>query len=112
MLNYIKILGNNFKQPAYACLFFYLLNSTTNLKFTICRYIGKCDGITISVWNHKKIHKKHGGGFLGCVRIAASAVQRLRDTGCKYPCWKFLKKSFIFLCIKNLLLKRELILLN
>ncbi|GLG98749.1 E3 ubiquitin-protein ligase Smurf1 [Gryllus bimaculatus] len=32
-------------------------------------YIGKGDGITISVWNHRKIHKKQGGGFLGCVRI-------------------------------------------
>lgn len=52
-------------------------------------YIGKCDGITISVWNHKKIHKKHGGGFLGCVRIAANAVQRLRDTGCKFIYLKF-----------------------
>ncbi|KAL0279040.1 UNVERIFIED_CONTAM: hypothetical protein PYX00_000684 [Menopon gallinae] len=52
-------------------------------------YIGKCDGITISVWNHKKIHKKHGGGFLGCVRIAANAVQRLRDTG--YQCLELCK---------------------
>lgn len=47
------------------------------------RYIGKGDGITISVWNNKKIHKKQGGGFLGCVRILSSTVQRLKDTGCK-----------------------------
>uniref|UniRef100_A0A8D8YJU2 E3 ubiquitin-protein ligase SMURF1 n=1 Tax=Cacopsylla melanoneura TaxID=428564 RepID=A0A8D8YJU2_9HEMI len=47
-------------------------------------YIGKGDGITISVWNHKKIHKKQGGaGFLGCVRILANTIQRLKDTGCK-----------------------------
>lgn len=46
------------------------------------RYIGKSDAITISVWNHKKIHKKEGGGFLGCVRIMSNAIQRLKDTGC------------------------------
>ena len=40
------------------------------------------DAITISVWNHKKIHKKEGGGFLGCVRIMSNAIQRLKDTGC------------------------------
>ncbi|KZC13825.1 E3 ubiquitin-protein ligase SMURF2, partial [Dufourea novaeangliae] len=44
-------------------------------------YIGKSDGITISVWNHKKIHKKKGGGFLGCVRILSNTIQRLKDTG-------------------------------
>lgn len=49
-----------------------------------CSYIGKGDGITISVWNHKKIHKKQGGGFLGCVRIMSNTIQRLKDTGCKY----------------------------
>lgn len=51
-----------------------------------CSYIGKGDGITISVWNHKKIHKKQGGGFLGCVRIMSNTIQRLKDTGCKYFC--------------------------
>ncbi|XP_012271546.1 E3 ubiquitin-protein ligase SMURF2 [Orussus abietinus] len=44
-------------------------------------YIGKNDGITISVWNHRKIHKKQGGGFLGCVRLLSNAIQRLKDTG-------------------------------
>nr|CAD7410709.1 unnamed protein product [Timema cristinae] len=44
-------------------------------------YIGKGDGITVSVWNHKKIHKKQGGGFLGCVRIMSNTIQRLKDTG-------------------------------
>ncbi|KAF7993940.1 hypothetical protein HCN44_011209 [Aphidius gifuensis] len=44
-------------------------------------YIGKNDGITISVWNHRKIHKKQGGGFLGCVKIQSSTIQRLKDTG-------------------------------
>ncbi|XP_075230861.1 SMAD specific E3 ubiquitin protein ligase isoform X2 [Lycorma delicatula] len=44
-------------------------------------YIGKGDGITITVWNHKKIHKQQGGGFLGCVRIMPTTIQRLKDTG-------------------------------
>uniref|UniRef100_A0AAX7TYR6 HECT-type E3 ubiquitin transferase n=1 Tax=Astatotilapia calliptera TaxID=8154 RepID=A0AAX7TYR6_ASTCA len=46
-------------------------------------YIGKSDSITISVWNHKKIHKKQGAGFLGCVRLLSNAINRLKDTGCK-----------------------------
>eukprot|EP00064_Thunnus_orientalis_P018401 superscaffoldBa00004230_g18500 len=45
------------------------------------RYIGKADSITISVWNHKKIHKKQGAGFLGCVRLLSNAINRLKDTG-------------------------------
>lgn len=49
------------------------------------RYIGKTDSITISVWNHKKIHKKQGAGFLGCVRLLSNAISRLKDTGCMYP---------------------------
>lgn len=44
-------------------------------------YVGKGDGITISVWNRRKIHKKSGSGFLGCVRLVASAIHRLKDTG-------------------------------
>uniref|UniRef100_A0A673BH97 HECT-type E3 ubiquitin transferase n=1 Tax=Sphaeramia orbicularis TaxID=375764 RepID=A0A673BH97_9TELE len=49
-------------------------------------YIGKSDSITISVWNHKKIHKKQGAGFLGCVRLLSNAINRLKDTGCKCLC--------------------------
>lgn len=48
------------------------------------RYVGKTDSITISVWNHKKIHKKQGAGFLGCVRLLSNAISRLKDTGCKH----------------------------
>ncbi|KAI4894842.1 hypothetical protein NFI96_002918 [Prochilodus magdalenae] len=44
-------------------------------------YIGKLDSITISVWNHKKIHKKQGAGFLGCVRLLSNMINRLKDTG-------------------------------
>lgn len=46
-------------------------------------FLGQGDGITISVWNHRKIHKKQGGGFLGCVRISAATIQRLKDIGCE-----------------------------
>ncbi|XKL60931.1 hypothetical protein PGB90_007988 [Kerria lacca] len=44
-------------------------------------YIGKGDGISISIWNHKKVQKKQGGGFLGCVRILSCNIQKLKDTG-------------------------------
>ncbi|XP_002127387.3 E3 ubiquitin-protein ligase SMURF2 isoform X1 [Ciona intestinalis] len=44
-------------------------------------YVGKSDSITISVWNHRKVHKKHGAGFLGCIRIMSNAINRLKDTG-------------------------------
>ncbi|XP_060071708.1 E3 ubiquitin-protein ligase SMURF2-like [Ylistrum balloti] len=44
-------------------------------------YIGSKDSVTISIWNHKKIHKKQGAGFLGCVRIKSNAIQQLKDTG-------------------------------
>ncbi|XP_033630687.1 E3 ubiquitin-protein ligase SMURF2-like [Asterias rubens] len=44
-------------------------------------FIGKNDSITISVWNHRKIHKKQGAGFLGCIKILSHAIQRLKDTG-------------------------------
>uniref|UniRef100_A0A8C5R0P7 E3 ubiquitin-protein ligase n=1 Tax=Leptobrachium leishanense TaxID=445787 RepID=A0A8C5R0P7_9ANUR len=44
-------------------------------------YIGKMDSITIGVWNHKKIHKRQGAGFLGCVRLLSNAISRLKDTG-------------------------------
>lgn len=53
------------------------------LTIVYCRYIGQKDSVTISLWNHKKIHKKQGAGFLGCVRIMSNAITQLKDTGCK-----------------------------
>ncbi|XP_076803668.1 E3 ubiquitin-protein ligase SMURF2-like isoform X2 [Clavelina lepadiformis] len=44
-------------------------------------YVGKSDSITISVWNHRKVHKRQGAGFLGCIRIMSNAINRLKDTG-------------------------------
>lgn len=44
-------------------------------------YLGKNDSITISIWNQRKVQKRQGSGFLGCVRIVASTIQRLKDTG-------------------------------
>lgn len=72
------------------------------IQFNYSRYIGKGDGITISVWNHKKIHKKQGGGFLGCVRIMSNTIQRLKDTGCKYAhisCKKKIKRERLTNCV-------------
>ena len=45
------------------------------------RYVGKTDSITISVWNHKKVHKKQGAGFLGCVRLLSRCAARPRRGG-------------------------------
>lgn len=50
----------------------------------VARYVGHKDSITISVWNYKKVHKKQGAGFLGCIRILANSIQRLKDTGCEF----------------------------
>lgn len=44
-------------------------------------FIGSKDTITISVWNQRKIHKKHAAAFLGCVRIPHNSIMRLKDTG-------------------------------
>lgn len=44
-------------------------------------FISPKDAITISVWNQRKLHKKHANAFLGCVRIPYSSIQRLKDTG-------------------------------
>ncbi|XP_050308528.1 E3 ubiquitin-protein ligase SMURF2 [Anthonomus grandis grandis] len=54
-------------------------------------FIGKNDTITISIWNHRKVHKRQGSGFLGCVRIVNSLIQRLKDTG--YQCLDLCKAS-------------------
>nr|CAI5838432.1 unnamed protein product [Callosobruchus analis] len=54
-------------------------------------YISNTDTITISIWNHRKVHKKQGSGFLGCVRIVNSLIQRLKDTG--YQCLDLGKAS-------------------
>ncbi|XP_075168551.1 SMAD specific E3 ubiquitin protein ligase [Haematobia irritans] len=42
-------------------------------------FLGRSDCITITVWNHRKIHK--GSGFLGCVRIPSDTIQRLKGAG-------------------------------
>ncbi|GAB0090167.1 E3 ubiquitin-protein ligase [Sergentomyia squamirostris] len=44
-------------------------------------YLGSKDAVTITVWNYRKIHKRHGSGFLGCVRIQSEMIQRLKDNG-------------------------------
>lgn len=44
-------------------------------------FINPKDAITISVWNQRKLHKKHGSAFLGCIRIPYASIQRLKDTG-------------------------------
>lgn len=62
-------------------------------------YLASSDGITISVWNHRKAVKKQGSGFLGCVRISAATILRLKDTGCMYQyiltAWDESNKQYI-----------------
>uniref|UniRef100_A0A0K8U308 E3 ubiquitin-protein ligase SMURF1 n=3 Tax=Bactrocera latifrons TaxID=174628 RepID=A0A0K8U308_BACLA len=42
-------------------------------------FIGNNDAVTITVWNQRKIHK--ASGFLGCVRIPADSIQKLKGMG-------------------------------
>ena len=49
----------------------------------VSRFLSRSDSVTISVWNSRKIHKRQGAGFLGCVRLNPSTISRLKDTGCK-----------------------------
>ncbi|XP_067626943.1 E3 ubiquitin-protein ligase Smurf1 [Eurosta solidaginis] len=42
-------------------------------------FVGSNDAVTITVWNQRKIHK--ASGFLGCVRIPAESIQRLKGMG-------------------------------
>lgn len=65
------------------------------------RYVGKTDSITISVWNHKKIHKKQGAGFLGCVRLLSNAISRLKDTGCKSNSYLVQSRTFSALYLSS-----------
>lgn len=62
------------------------------------RFVGKNDSITISVWNQRKVHKRLGAGFLGCVRITAQAIERLKDQGCEIA----LARLVSFCAISNL----------
>ncbi|XP_036332878.1 E3 ubiquitin-protein ligase Smurf1 [Rhagoletis pomonella] len=42
-------------------------------------FVGSNDAVTITVWNQRKINK--ASGFLGCVRIPADSIQRLKGMG-------------------------------
>lgn len=67
-------------------LFNYCIHSNVDSIF-FYRYLSKGDHVTITLWNHKKIHKsiqKPASGFLGCVRLSWNQIQRYKDTGCKY----------------------------
>ncbi|XP_011404591.1 PREDICTED: E3 ubiquitin-protein ligase SMURF1-like [Amphimedon queenslandica] len=44
-------------------------------------FLCRSDSVTISIWNSRKVHKRQGAGFLGCVRLNPSSVNRLKDTG-------------------------------
>ena len=46
-------------------------------------FLSRTDSISISIWNYKKVHKRQGAGFLGCVRLSASMISRIKDSGCE-----------------------------
>lgn len=48
-----------------------------------CSFLSRTDSISISIWNYKKVHKRQGAGFLGCVRLSASMISRIKDSGCE-----------------------------
>ena len=50
--------------------------------FLCCRNVTSKDSITISVWNHRKLHKESShSGFLGCVHLSVKSINRLKDAG-------------------------------
>ena len=51
--------------------------------FWFDRFLSRSDSVTVSVWNNRKVNRREGAGFLGCVTLAPTAVSRLKDTGCK-----------------------------
>ena len=50
---------------------------------TGARFLSRSDSVTVSIWNNRKVHRKEGAGFLGCVRLTPPTISRLRDTGCE-----------------------------
>ena len=42
------------------------------------------DSVTVSVWDSRKVHKREGAGFLGCVKLSPDHVSRLKDTETQY----------------------------
>ena len=48
-----------------------------------CRFLSRSDSVTVSVWNNRKVQRREGAGFLGCVRLSPVNITRLRDTGCE-----------------------------
>ena len=47
------------------------------------RFLSRNDTVTVSVWDNRKVHKKEGAGFLGCVRLTPPTITHLKDTGCE-----------------------------
>ena len=54
-----------------------------SLSLSVSRFLSRTDTVTVSVWNNRKVHKKEGAGFLGCVRLIPATITQLRDTGCE-----------------------------
>lgn len=53
------------------------------LSSALSSFLSRTDSISISIWNYKKVHKRQGAGFLGCVRLSATMISRIKDSGCE-----------------------------
>ena len=59
------------------------LLSSTAIVHCLYSFLSRTDSISISIWNYKKVHKRQGAGFLGCVRLSATMINRIKDSGCE-----------------------------
>ena len=69
------------------------------MSFLYCRFLSRSDSVTLSVWNNRKVHRREGAGFLGCVRLAPSIITRLRDTGCELSTCINIGRRQNFVCV-------------
>jgi len=57
----------------------------TFLKLTdMCRELGECNSVKISVFDQKKILGRAEDYFLGCVTLLSASIKRHLDGGCKH----------------------------
>lgn len=68
---------------SYTCMVCVLILLSVSCFVQFNRFLSRSDSVTVSVWNNRKVNRREGAGFLGCVRITPSTVTRLKDTGCK-----------------------------
>ena len=76
---------------------FSLSRQGCDITFHCYRFLSRSDSVTVGVWNNRKVHKREGAGFLGCVRLGPTTITRLKDTGCEW----FPSFLFAFTCNRS-----------